>query len=113
MDTLRKIALAHYILTLWATTRTDDRGQTVLGYRLEAPDGATIFEGEDFCGSPLHADDSDETLAALLGFLTLRPGDTDREYFDAYTPAQLDFAESEGEYLGLLAEEHDWTELET
>jgi len=33
-------------------------------------------------------------MRALLGFLTLRPGDTDVEYFDAYTPEQMEFAES-------------------
>lgn len=35
----------------------------------------------------------------LLGFLTLRPGDTDREYFDKYTPAQLEYANQHAETL--------------
>jgi hypothetical protein len=52
-------------------------------------DGWIIFEGEDFAGSPMDADDSDETVAALLTFLTLRRGDTDAEYFESYTPEQL------------------------
>jgi hypothetical protein len=48
------------------------------------PRALVLFQGEDFAGSPLHTDDLDETVAALLSFLSLRPGDTDREYFDNY-----------------------------
>ena len=58
------------------------------------PEHSVLFAGEDFRPSPMHADDADETLRGLLGFLTLRPGDTDREYFADYSPAQLAFAES-------------------
>jgi hypothetical protein len=57
-------------------------------------DGWIIFEGEDFAGSPMDADDSDETVAALLTFLTLRRGDTDAEYFESYTPEQLAWTRS-------------------
>jgi hypothetical protein len=99
---------ATYRLTLWDTGRMDGRGQSKLGYRFErlpepstlpqgmedAPAPGVIFEGEDFAGSPMHADDSDETLAALLGFLTLRKGDTDAEYFENYSPEQLAWSES-------------------
>ena len=42
----------------------------------------------------MHADDADATLRALLGFLTLRPGDTDADYFDGYTQRQRAFCES-------------------
>ena len=93
-------------LETWATPRLDRRGQTIIGYRLTQieVDGeqATIFEGEDFAGSPLHADDSDETLRSLLGFLTLRPGDTDREYFDSYSERQLAFAGDHAEALSMF-----------
>jgi hypothetical protein len=82
MDTLRNVRLARgYTLRTWATPRTDSRGQTIIGYSLRDVDGETVFEAEDFAGSPMHADDSDETLRSLLSFLTLRPGDTDAEYF--------------------------------
>ena len=105
-------------LSTWVTPRTDRRGQTIIGYRLSQIDregDETIFCGEDFAGSPLHADDSDETMRALLGFLTLRLGDTDREYFDRYSPGQLNFAISHGEMLALFAfelENGDETGLE-
>ena len=59
----------------------------------------TIFEGNDFGPSPMHAWDSDETISTLLGFLTLRPGDTDAEYFEKYTPRQMQFADEHAEAL--------------
>lgn len=81
-------------LTTWDTGRQDRRGQAYIGYRLVSPEGRTVFEGEDFAGSPMNADDSDATLRALLGFLTLKPGDTDSEYFESYTAEQREFAGS-------------------
>ena len=60
---------------------------------------------EDFAGSPLHADDSDETLRALIGFLTLRPGDTDPEYFEHYTERQRQFCDQDAEALSIYADE--------
>jgi len=53
-----------------------------------------IFDGSDFHCSPLHAIDSLETMRACLSFLTTRPGDTDKEYFENYTEAQMEFANS-------------------
>lgn len=91
-------------LELRDTGRRDWRGQSKLAYRF-TDGGKVIFEGDDFAGSPMHADDSDETVAALLSFLSLLPGDTDPDYFDRYSPAQLDWARANGEELGLLASE--------
>ena len=70
------------------TLRQDDRGKTTV-----------IFEGRDFRPSPLHAWDSDETVAAITGFLTLRSGDTDREYFENYTAEQIEFRDTHAESL--------------
>src|SRR5262245_61336987 len=93
-EPLRHVRLeTGHVLRTWDTGRTD-RGRTCIGYELTGPDGARIFRGTDFRCSPLDADDSDEALRALLGFLTLRPGDTDREYFDGYSAAQRTFSES-------------------
>src|SRR5262245_54254991 len=81
-------------LRTWDTGRTDWRGQTRIGYLFGVRgESSPIFEGTDFAGSPMHADDSDLTLASLLCFLTLRRGDTDAGYFDDYTPEQLDWTE--------------------
>ena len=82
--------------------------QDRIGYALRQHErGITsiLFEGDDFRPSPLHAWDSDATIEALLGFLTLRPGDTDAEYFARYTPAQRAFCEQHAESLWLAASE--------
>src|SRR5439155_26090849 len=66
-----------------------------IGYALRQHDHrktVVIFEGRDFRPSPLHAWDSDETVAAIMGFLTLRLGDTDRDYFVGYTVEQWNSA---------------------
>jgi len=91
-------------LTLWDTHRPDWRGCSMLGYRLTMRSsghgrGTTLFEGEDFSSSPLHAIDSDSTVKAIMAFLCLRPGDTDAEYFERYTETQLHYCMDHAEYL--------------
>jgi hypothetical protein len=76
-------------------------GQYVIGYRFSTPDGTVLFEAEDCGVAPSHPIDSDDALRGLLGFLTLKPGDTDAEYFAEYTPEQHEFAENEAEALQL------------
>lgn len=98
-DYLRKVSVDGYVLTTWDTGRTDSLGKSAVGYQFDDPHGETLFEGEDFYCSPLHAIDSDEALRSLLGFLTLKPGDTDKEYFENYTPKQMAFAQGDAEYL--------------
>ncbi len=82
-----------FTLRMWDTGTRDWRGQTRISYELK-DSHRVIFAGDDFGCSPMHADDSLASVAALLGFLTLRPGDTDREYFDKYTPNQMEWCES-------------------
>jgi hypothetical protein len=103
-ECIRTWRAGRFQLDLFDTGSCDSRGQTRLAYTFR-DNGNVIFEGDDFAGSPLHADDSEETVAALLSFLSLRPGDTDREYFDRYTPEQLEWAQQNGEELSLLAHE--------
>lgn len=77
--------------------------RTVLGYELRQHEkGKTtiLFAGDDFQPSCMHADDSDQTVAALMGFLTLRHGDTDDEYFANYNERQTEFCNSHAETLG-------------
>ena len=105
-----------FTLTTWDTGRSDSMGKSRIGYRLEsrnhynsingrvlkkwhAEKPVVIFEGEDFCCSPLHCIDSDECIVALMVFLTLRPGGTDSKYFDNYTPGQLEFCNNYAESL--------------
>ena len=95
-------------LLTWDTNKTDSMGKNIVGYQFYKVDtGEVIFSGEDFCCSPLHAIDSNECLRSLMTFITLRPGDTDKEYFENYTPEQMEFAENEAEYLSMWALEDD------
>lgn len=41
--------------------------------------------------------DSEAMWESIWGFVTLRPGDTDSEYFSDYTPAMMAFAEGPAE----------------
>lgn len=105
MEHIRTWISGDYRLELSDTFCVDSCGQSHLAYQFFY-EGKLVFEGEDFSGSPLHADDSDETVAALLSFLACQPGDVDSEYFRDYTPEQRAFAESyAAEYLGYLAME--------
>lgn len=93
-----------YTLRMWDAGRVDARGCSFLSYELYRGFGDTtdtLFEGEDFAGSPLHADDSGETVRALMGFLTLKPGDTDPEYFSGYTTEQLAWSRHHAEELAM------------
>jgi len=105
-DHVRTWTAEEFRLDLWDTGRTRD-GKSVLHYALfdgTQPYGkGIVFEGEDFCASPMHAIDSDATVAALLSFLSLQTGDTDAEYFDTYTPAQLAWRDRRAEGLSLYA----------
>jgi len=104
---LRDVNVDGYRLTLWDTYHTNNMGKYVLRYEFVNPEGGVLFSGRDFAASPMHAIDSDEVLRALLGFLTLQPGDTDAEYFEGYTPEQRDFAETSAEELSIWAVEPD------
>lgn len=107
LEHLRTWAEDGYRLELFDTHRTDSDGKSILSYALHdeqyESDPEPVFIGADFHCSPLHAIDSDATVASLLGFLSLRPGDTDSEYFETYSPEQLNWAGARAEYLGLLA----------
>ena len=59
----------------------------------------TLFHGRDFGPGRFNCVDSDEAIEGLMGFLTLRPGDTDAEYFRDYTAAQLEFCSQHAEVL--------------
>jgi hypothetical protein len=91
---MRKYKFENYSLFLQATDKQDSYGHILVKYKFITPKKEVLFEGDDFGASPLHEPESRESAIALLGFLTLRKGDTDEEYFDNYTPAQLEFSQS-------------------
>lgn len=95
-------------IDLWDTGERPGDGHPQLAYRLCVAEGSRwvlVFAGEGFGASPAHDLDSDETMAAVVGYLSLRPGETEPSYFDHYTPRQLEFAEGRGDELALWAEE--------
>ena len=108
-NTLRHVELTGtgYKLLTWDTHTRCRTGQWLLGYRFTSPKGETLFEGEDYGCAPSDPVDSDRALRGLLGFLTLKPGDTDRDYFKSYTEAQMAFAKGDAEELSLWAMEED------
>lgn len=97
-----------YVLRLWQTGQRKSTGQEILRYQFK--DGRkVIFEGQDFGCSPLHAIDSLACVYSLLGFLSLKKGDTDADYFKDYTPEQLAWRDSRRcEELSILV--FDWEE---
>ena len=94
---------ARFVLSIvWRGGYGSD-GKARIHYELRQITGGgysrVIFAGGDFYCSPLHSTDSNETIKAIMGFLTLKPGDTDIEYFQDYTPAQTAFCENHAESL--------------
>lgn len=108
---LRDVALKPFTNGPTYRLRTYDlyqtrNGHAQLAYIFGLPGEPALFVTCEFGASPMHSVDGDETLRAMLGFITLRPGDTEQEYFDVYTEAQMAFARGiECEYLQSWAEE--------
>jgi hypothetical protein len=90
---LRRWRKGKFTLSLYDTHKRNDWGKSILSYKFFC-NKELVFSGSDYCCSPLHAIDSIESIYGLLGFLSCRPGDIDQEYFDNYTPNQLQFANS-------------------
>ena len=69
-----------------------------------------IFEGDKFFPSPSAGIDTMATAMELTaGYLTLKPGDTDPDWFDEYTARQLEWCKSARcDELNLIAT--DWEE---
>lgn len=96
MEKLRKVRHIQSGMTLeiWDTYQVRDN-KSMLRYEFSNSDGSILFAGRDFYCSARVAIDSDECLLSLLGFLTLKQGDTDSTYFDEYTEEQLAFTDSD------------------
>ncbi len=60
--------------------------------------------GDTYCAvNRWTAIDSDDAKALVLSLFAMKPGDTDADYFDGYTPEQLAFATRYGEDLSMAA----------
>jgi hypothetical protein len=93
-----------FTLTMRDAGTRDERGVTTIAYKLSmrepgARKSVVLFDAADYHGSPMHADDSDQNVEGLMGFLTLRPGDTDAEYFESYTDEQRAYCDAHAESL--------------
>jgi len=93
-----------FTLDLFDCMRIHRNGpQWQVGYLLKMHDqngkSTVIFDGSDFGCSPCHAIDSNECVSSIMSFLTLRPGDTDPEYFENYNQVQWDFCMNHSETL--------------
>lgn len=86
----------------------DAEGRQRWRYRLNAGT-ETVFTGDDL-RSPVGDCSADSAARAALGFLTLRPGDTDAEYFDDYTPAQEAWRDTHAENLSIVLYTEDGAE---
>ncbi|MEO3810740.1 hypothetical protein ABGB17_17200 [Sphaerisporangium sp. B11E5] len=76
-------------------------------YRL-ARKNDTVFAGTDIAsgvGGTLTTNELVNAARAVLSLLTLRPGDTDREYFYAYTEDQRNWCDAHAESLSIYAME--------
>lgn len=62
-------------------------------------DERAVFDGRDFCPGPLSRYWDRCAIRDLVTFLTLMPGDTDPEYFEKYTPEQLDYCATHADAL--------------
>lgn len=109
-DVLRRVVLSPYSkgagprfrLVMWHAgyePRTV-RERVAYEFRIVGED-EPLFRGDDYSPSPSYASDSDKSVAGLLGFLTLKPGDADEEYFKDYTERQLAFAREHAESLAV------------
>ena len=102
MEVIRVWKEDGFELVLIDNYKQHPNGNSLLSYEL-IHNGITIFEGDEYCPSPLHCIDSDESVGGLLHFLSLRPGDTDVYYFDEYTEFQLSWVNAHGEQLSMYA----------
>lgn len=104
LEHLRTWEYDGFRLELFDTGTVDRYGKARLAYEFFDDEFGQepVVAGAEFHCSPLDAIDSDATVAALLGFLSLRPGDTDAEYFESYSQEQLEWCQRRGEALGTL-----------
>jgi len=107
MDVVRTVYFTPYLrgqgprfrLVLSDPHTKDERGAWYVGYALyECGNREPIFSGADYSG--WHCIDSDQAVEGIMGFLTLRPGDTDADYFANYTDRQREFCDRYAETLG-------------
>ena len=95
-----------YLMALHYYENKGDRRK--VGYTFGRENAPAIFSGLQYSPSPLYSPEGYDSAIGLLGFLTLKKGDTDEDYFDDYTPEQLAFSQSmDCEELAVLVSDHE------
>jgi hypothetical protein len=97
---------ADHVLEIGGDGRTGD-GRIRYVYRLSRH-GQTVFEGQDFCsgsGAAPVAATLGHAAGCLLGFLAMRPGDVESDYFAEYTPQQRQWRDAFAEDLSTWAQD--------
>jgi hypothetical protein len=95
-DKVRTWRLDGFTLELWDThvpTGSGYLAHTLLAYRF-SDRGTVVFAGDRFAPPSGVCVDSDECVAAVLFWFTLKPGDTEGEFFESYSPLQMSWVES-------------------
>ena len=101
------IGMPWFKIEIWDANKTDHRGAPVVLWRLfeqsEGGGSTLVFDGlaepHKWRCSGWFSVDGDEAAECVLAFVGLRPGDTDAEFFEDYSPAQIAFAEAYGEAI--------------
>jgi hypothetical protein len=67
--------------------------------------GRVVFpRGQLYCGLPTFRPiDGPDARELVLSLVAMKPGDTDRDYFEHYTPEQLAWAERHGDGVSYAA----------
>lgn len=94
----RRQQVGPMLVNMWKIG-TDRDGKDLIAYQLYDSDwhDNPVFEGNDF-HSP-NGYSMEESALSLLGFLTLKEGDTDSEYFEQYTPEQIKWRDERAEQM--------------
>jgi len=95
-----------FTLQMYDGETHDHYGKSAVCFRLISA-GKVIFSAmtpsEAFYSH--YAVDSDGAVEGIMGFLTLKPGDTDAEYFANYTEAQFEFCSKYAETLSMAVQD--------
>lgn len=99
-------------ITAWDANHTDRRSghqriDAQLHWRPKGERGSIVFpRGATHCAVSRYCPiDGIEARELVMSLFAMRPGDTDRDYFDGYTPEQLEWAIAHGEELWLVRED--------
>ena len=99
-----RLYLPAYESTLgWFRLELQDNGPRYRLVHIVGNDERVVFGGCDFRpGAGSYYWDR-RAIGDLMFFLTLKPGDTDEEYFEKYSTEQLEYARVHAERLGIEA----------